>query len=318
MQSMSTNRHSLLANKPMSMREGGTKRYNNNNNSTSIYKFKTVRCHPKGNDTKNKLSCYTRHNLLMLADLWNKRHPDQPPIKTKNPTVIWKHLKTVFGDSCDTEMCWLNQLSLHPSHRAFKKLMNAFAPLAPSSWNNNPNEWLSSVDIANVMQQYEEKYKCFDFIGPSPLDGMLKLANKQCVFPELCNFNIDSYKKEGIWKIGIIFNTDKHDEPGSHWVSVFINIRKKRAFYYDSAGDPAPDEIKTWIHKCVCSPPHNFKYDENAPIVHQHTTTECGMYALYFIVHMLEDKLSAQYLKTHNIKDEYIAKFRAVYFNKLA
>jgi len=45
-------------------------------------------------------------------------------------------------------------------------------------------------------------------------------------------------------------------------------------------------------------------------------TTECGVYSLYFIVHMLEDKLTGHYLKTHKIKDKYMQQFRKVYFNE--
>jgi hypothetical protein len=33
-------------------------------------------------------------------------------------------------------------------------------------------------------------------------------------------------------------------------------------------------------------------------------------------VHMLEDKLTAKYLKTHIITDEYVNKFRKIYFNQ--
>ena len=35
--------------------------------------------------------------------------------------------------------------------------------------------------------------------------------------------------KRGKTKIGIIFNTDPHDKPGQHWISMFINIKKKKA-----------------------------------------------------------------------------------------
>ena len=59
-----------------------------------------------------------------------------------------------------------------------------------------------------------------------------------------------------------------------------------------------------------------FKSDYNYPNEHQLTTTECGIYSLYFIVHMLEDKLTGHYLKTHKIKDKYVEQFRKIYFNE--
>ena len=34
-----------------------------------------------------------------------------------------------------------------------------FAPKAPDEWKENPTEWLTSIDILEVMKQYEKKYK---------------------------------------------------------------------------------------------------------------------------------------------------------------
>ena len=56
-------------------------------------------------------------------------------------------------------------------------------------------------------------------------------------------------------------------------------------------------------------------FDKNYPVEHQQGNTECGMYSLFFIIHMLEDKLTTKYLKSHIFDDKYIEKFRNVYFN---
>lgn len=198
-----------------------------------------------------------------------------------------------------------------------------FAPKYPEKWKSNPNEWLSSVDISNVMKQYEAKYKCFDFIGPTPIDFDSKdtsSSSEQCVWKDLCSFNLADQIKSGKTKIGIIFNTDDHTGGGEHWISAFINIKKGEMYFYDSAGDKVPEEIKKFSDRVIeqgkkLSPPITFTFDENYPVSHQKSTTECGVYSLYFIVHMLEDKITAHYLKTHKIKDAYIEKFRKIYFN---
>jgi hypothetical protein len=62
--------------------------------------------------------------------------------------------------------------------------------------------------------------------------------------------------------------------------------------------------------------PFHFTFDQNYPVEHQYGNTECGIYSLYFIVHMLDDKITGHYLKTHILKDEYMQKFRKVYFNE--
>ena len=61
--------------------------------------------------------------------------------------------------------------------------------------------------------------------------------------------------------------------------------------------------------------PIRFKFDSNEGIEHQYGNTECGIYSIYFIVHMLENKMTEHYIKTHILKDEYMEKFRKIYFN---
>jgi len=170
------------------------------------------------------------------------------------------------------------------------------------------------------MKQYEKAYKCFDFIGPTPIDFDTRKLYGECVWDELCNFSLEDQIKHGKTKIGIIFNTDPHNKPGQHWISMFISIKKKKIFFFDSTGDEPPSQIIDFINRIKeqglnLNPKINFSVDSNVGIEHQYGNTECGIYSLFFIVHMLEDKLSGHYLKTHIIKDEYMNKFRNVYFN---
>jgi hypothetical protein len=205
-----------------------------------------------------------------------------------------------------------------------KEIKNSsFAPEAPSDWKKNPNEWLSSVDILNVMKQYEKAYPCFDFIGPSPIDYDTHKLYGECVWEELCHFNLAKEIKNGRFKIGVIFNLDPHYKGGSHWVSLYINIKRGQIFYFDSAGDPIPRQIMKFVKmvqkqgaELTSGKKIHFKFDQNYPVEHQYGNTECGIYSLYFIVHMLEDKHTAEYFKTHIMKDEYMEKFRKVYFNQ--
>ena len=62
--------------------------------------------------------------------------------------------------------------------------------------------------------------------------------------------------------------------------------------------------------------PINFIFDENHPVEHQYGNTECGIYSIFFVIHMLEDKITGHYLKTHMLKDEYMEQFRNVFYNK--
>ena len=81
------------------------------------------------------------------------------------------------------------------------------------------------------MEQYEDKYLDFEFIGPVPIDFDLKDSIGNCIVDELCKININRLKKEYINKIGIIFNLDKHYQNGSHWVCLYIDLKKNHKYY---------------------------------------------------------------------------------------
>jgi Ulp1 protease family, C-terminal catalytic domain len=278
----------------------------------NITKYK-VNCSPlySGNST-----CYTEPDLYVLKSLWNKKHP-QHSIQTDDPKLIWNELQQNLKDQCDKETCWLSQDFIDQKTKA-KLMKNNFAPLAPKSWKRNPKEWLSSDEIKDVMKQYEEKYKCFAFIGPSPIDFEKRFKHGECVWEELCNFKLNEELEKGKTKFGISINTDPHHSDGEHWVSLFIHIPRKEIFYYDSAGFNIPAKIKRFVDKVTKQASQigiDLKFGQTYPVSHQYKNTECGTYSLFFMIHMLEDKITTDYLKTHVIKDEYIQTFRKIYFN---
>ena len=223
-----------------------------------------------------------------------------------------------LSNVCNKESCWLKQKAEFGP--VSSDMAESFAPESPPEWKKNPNEWLSSEDIIKVMKQYERAYRCFDFIGPSPIDFDTRKLYGECVWDELCNFSLKDQIKNGKTKIGIIFNTDPHNRPGQHWISMFINIKKKTIFFFDSTGDKPLPQIKVLVDRIIeqglnLKNKIKFKFDSNEGNEHQYGNTECGIYSLYFIVHMLEDKTTEHYLKTHILKDDYMNKFRNIYFN---
>jgi hypothetical protein len=292
------------------------KNTNQKNKTQKEDNLKKVRCSPKDKTEMNDFTCYTDKNLYKLRDLWNARHTDVQ-IMTNDPKEIHNNLTKYMSNVCSKESCWLKQNFM--DNKTINELTDSFAPVSPKEWKKNPNEWLSSVDIMKVMKQYENAYKCFDFIGPTPIDFDTKMLYGECVWDELCNFSLAEQIKKGKTKIGIIFNTDPHDKPGQHWISMFINIKKKKIFFFDSVGDKAPKEIMVLVNRIIKQGKKinmNMKFDQNHPVEHQYGDTECGIYSLFFISHMLEDKFTEHYMKTHILKDDYMHKFRKVYFNE--
>lgn len=276
-----------------------------------------LKCGPK-RAKQLHFSCFDDKTIYKLRDLWNLRHADVK-IHSNDVKEIWSILQKNMSQICNKESCWLKQQ--FTNGELDKELKTFFAPSSPTEWKKNPNEWLTSIDIINVMKQYEDAYKCFDFIGPTPIDFDTRLQYGECVWQELCDFNVEKQLKAGKTKIGIIFNLDPHTEDGSHWVSMFIHIKKGKGkiFFFDSVGDPAPQEVINFVKRVQKQGEQlkiPFTFDQNHPTEHQYGDSECGIYSLYFIVHMLEDKHTTEYFKKHILSDKYMASFRKIYFNE--
>lgn len=276
------------------------------------YKLNKDNCSP--NPNKNGFSCYTDNTLHKMRKLWNIRHP-RNKIKSNDPKEIWSSLKVNLASSCDKESCWLRSKFMEGNIDS--ELLNyTFAPKAPKEWKVNPDEWLSSVDIESVMKQYEKFYKCFVFLGPSPIDYDRHKLYGECVWEELCKFNLSEEIKNDKNKIGVIFNTHPHYKSGEHWISMFINIKKKYIIYFDSNGNEPPLEVNKFVDTIISQGKQlgiDFDYYKNT-IEHQETESECGMYCLYFIVEMLKD-MSPTYFLKNKIDDEEVFKLRKKYFN---
>jgi hypothetical protein len=296
---------------------------------------KPLNCSPA---VKNKRvhsdSCFTPEILMKIKDQYNKKHP-QNKIVENNPTKVWYILKERL--SCEREECLLNQLENQEEIKRF-----IFAPKHPPEWNLNPDEWLSNIDIEDVAKQYEVSNPEFKLIGPTTIDFDTKLPEKggTCVLTDLCQFSLERFIQAKKTKIGIVFNLDRHDQSGSHWVSLFIDIEHKFLFFFDSADNAIPPEI--WQKNPLRDPlplvnriikqgkeletPIHFRFYNNRGHSHQRSNTECGMYSLFFIITMLTGEIPthskpvsvktrrALFLKKR-IPDELMLKYRKLYFN---
>lgn len=295
---------------------------NQRNQTNRRPQFERLKCGPV---QENYFTCYDNATLHKLRDGWNVRHPDVR-IETNDPKEIWTAMKDRMKGVCRNEACWMKKITgVDPA--VVSNVNGTFAPEAPKSWTHDPDEWLTSEDIENVMKQYEDKFPTFEFLGPSPSDYNAPKLAGVCVWEELCNFSLKKYVDSGTNKIGVIFNTDPHTEDGSHWVSVFININMGDAskkennyvFFFDSTGDRPQKEIREFV-KTVMQQGRalgiRFKYHENRK-EHQKRNTECGMYALFMIVNLIEGtRTPEEFMRGDRIPDSHMLEFRKEYFNR--
>jgi hypothetical protein len=276
-------------------------------------KTKKMICSPGKKD--NKFTCYSNESLHKLKKMWNARHPDAP-ILEKKPKKIWHTLKKNMDKVCSSEHCWLKQ-KFSKNKITAELAKYTFAPFAPAAWNKNPNEWLSSVEIEEVMKQHETRMKNFAFIGPSPIDFDKRFIYGECVWNELCNFNLKSLISKGKNKIGMIFNLDPHYKEGSHWFSTFVDLRKKYVFYIDSTGDSMPKEIRELVNRIIKQAADigiTLTLYENKK-EHQYKDSECGMYSLFINIQLLYGKKTPKWLMNNRIADKDMMRLRKKYFN---
>jgi hypothetical protein len=310
--------------------------------------MKRMNCSPAVKQSSVNNSCYTPKILSMIRDAYNKDHPTTR-IDETDPTKLWQILNDRFVQ-CNKEDCWLNELKDANLKKKIDRYI--FAPDKPYEWKKEPNAWLSNYDIMNVLEQYEETYRHFEFIGPTPID-FDKVVGKTCVQNELCKFRLSEHINRGKTHIGIIFNLSPSTSDGSHWVSLFIDVKERVIFFFDSAGANAPAQIKAFIkrvqNQAVEKYGRRFTYFKNFPKEHQMGNTECGVYSLFFIITMLTSTIpsikveremtSSSVLKKNGglklktetpmnmrqkkqlflkekISDEYIEQYRNVYFNE--
>jgi len=275
--------------------------------------FKLLNCHPK--KTRKNNTCYDDKTIFKLKELWNKNNYEK--ITSTTPASIWNELKVKIAE-CTNELCWLDKLVTENDKRKKIKSEN-FVPEAPLAEWKKYNNWLSSKEFDDIMGQYMEVYRNFLYLGPSPIDFDL-IENGKCVWPTICNLNMRDQIKKGVTKIGIVLNLDTHNESGSHWVGIFIDINKKFIFYFDSTGKTYPDEVAKLNgrvkEQCANL---NIHLDEinNKSIKHQHGPSECGMYVLYFIISLLLETKEKEFFLKERISDNDVSKLRDVYFNKL-
>lgn len=253
-------------------------------------------------------TCFTKDIVNIIKSRYNESADKK--ITAKKPQKILEQLKK--NTKCDDEQCWIKTL---PQHQQDNIVNYLYRPVYPKEWKNNKNEWLSNFDILAVIKQYEDTYPCFKFIGPTFIDFDDKLYDDKCVENALCNFNIDTFIKTKQTKIGIIFNLDKHNQRGSHWVSLFIDLENRFILYFNSTGEKTPVEIEALVKRVIVQTSErgikmNYKFNE---FEHQLEDTECGVYSLFFIISMLTDTVGGdvnQPLVRMNDKINFFTKTR--------
>jgi len=131
----------------------------------------------------------------------------------------------------------------------------------------------------------------------------------------LCTINCDPVKKKSVLgvyardqipqtinqrPVGFIFNTDRSDESGKHWLAVYLESYDKGEFF-DSYGHPPQ----------YFSLDFNLSYNERR--LQSVTSNVCGQYCLYHLLHRCRNVSMNNIINTfsndYKTNDDYVANY---------
>ena len=263
-------------------------------------------------------TCFSIEALRKIANKWNFSNTNMQISfdDTTSGKDLWNEINKMMSSKCTTEICWMKQDFIKDSPLS-RELLKNFKPMMPKKWDTNPIEGLNTIDIRDVMNQYEIKYPEFEFVGPVTMDFDTKLGFGQCVVDELCKVKLNNLMAKGDTKLGVIFNLDKHTQSGSHWVAMHCDVKGGYIGYWDSYGmKPSPEIVVLMdrLKQQATDLGHNLEIKINKTR-HQYKNSECGVYCIYFITSLLDGKNFEEVVENIISDDDMNAK-RKEFYNK--
>lgn len=266
-------------------------------------------------------SCAKLSVLNEMAKAYNKSSIKKDHIRLSsnleiiNPQKYKKYLiyelNNRIGDKCSTQKCWAKQ--------EFINLMEENARIEFTKYTHKPDspqgkyDWLGSHDINNVMNQYFKESDGMKFFGAVPMD----FAE---IGLEIGNVDYNSYYNKGIRRMGVIFNLDDHNQPGSHWVALYTDLDKGYIFYSDSGGIKPEPRVRSLMRQqarfleSIGKKVNDIRIDYNKT-KHQKGDSECGVYSINFLIRMANNESFDDYC-SKTLSDKMINEYRDIYFDK--
>lgn len=234
-----------------------------------------------------------------------------------------KKLQCVGANLQENELCIMEKLDNK------KEIIKYFKPTTKGFTNSY---WLNNTEIDNIQFQLYSNYKGYYYSNIHMIDlGMFNPKNKENIDYnplELKNINfVKELKGEGLLKengdlkyYGVVMNTDTSDGRGIHWFSIFMDFTTTPITieYFNSSGyDIKNKEFKSFLMKLaddIDLKVRPCKFIKVSDIQHQKSTTSnCGVYALYYLWKRLGGT-AWDYFQKNKIEDDYIVLFRKYFF----
>ncbi len=219
---------------------------------------------------------------------------------SKNKKKLIQEIRRKMSCNSKIDTCVLKN-----KNKFNKTIIESFKPIKPKG----KYEWLSTLDINDVMTQYEKKFNDFIFMGAVPIDF-------DAIYEEIANINLKELSKLKK-KIGFVFNTDPSTEGGEHWVSMMLDLNDNTLCFFDSVSDEPPKQVQKLIKRLV-KQAKDINKDLTVivnTVAHQFGNAECGIFSVYFLISRLEGKKCKE-IFNKKIHDAEMNKYRDVFFRK--
>ena len=261
--------------------------------------------------------CLRDDDVMSIVKHWNTHRPSKRIRSNIDIKTMLEKLKRLLGPDHSR---WSDHKVMKRDRELQHTVASRYRPKRPSSWKNNPTKWLSTPDIERVMRQYEDAHADFKFLGVHPRDFTVILYGSTCIAGKrVCSPDFD----DGFKHIGVVFNMDRHDQSGSHWVACFISIDASKAmygaYYYDSLARPPPPEIAAWMLQVKRDVERRTRTTRAFEVSYnrgrrQFKNTECGMFAMVFLTQSIANDRTFEVICEEMGSDQDMIKQRRIMY----
>lgn len=204
---------------------------------------------------------------------------------------------------CDTESCVIETPEV-------KKILGLEATLILKTKFKIPGpsastELLSNFNIDDAMSQLPRMYPHFLAI---PFH-MIDFEKYDTILAKL---TAKSVKEKNKTQFGVVLNTDKTNQGGTHWFAIFCDLIPGELEFFNSSGNMPVDTLAIWMAKfCRQAEVDGIPLKERvvSKTRHQHGYTECGVYSLYYIFSRVKG-VTPEFFETNLITDDMMIKMR--------
>jgi len=216
--------------------------------------------------------------------------------------------------SCDNEACILKNAQFSQfigPIQADETLQDRFKPAGPA----NNTEWLNNDNIDYVLEQWAKKYPGFVHVP-------FQMIDFDVIGTELSRIDLCQVYESGMKKLGCVINTDRSTGRGIHWFCIFIDMSGPEwtLEYFDSAGEYPKTSVHKWLNtqRSLLATKHPDKQIKVVDVTRsnqlQKSTTECGVFSLWYILSRLSGIPYTYFSQPNAIDDKMMYDFRKFLF----